>query len=388
MSLFSWLRSAPHPTSNGDKLDEFRRKCLLLLSDEQKQNEMLPTELRQLLIMGADTDRLPNGKGPFGRTATNPIPVNGPIGEVVYISALRTTNGSYLLGHRVGSNAGIDVFETVSSDGLDWGLLYFSMYHPRRSRLVPNELRFAVGHDLLGVSATAQNVPDFPNSLPDAVGTWCKGTLGIPLVRAGLTALIGQTTFRRPAFQEGALAGLRLQGGSTAPVDPWADPLQKIFDQLQTLALYDFDEFMPEYSFDPDEIAYFVGAILINACQRLGPKEAAIRKRMLHNIGSMVFGNVLKKTVELVYAKTCFRNRLSVYSPEINPYLDRNPKDRQPSGTILYAFRHWLTDGNLESNRRYDDCVEMYIITCINTVIVFFEEGIEVEDNEDDFRVF
>src|SRR3546814_10801196 len=60
---------------------------------------------------------LPNGSGPFGFTETNPIPVNGPIGQLAYLSRLETQSGQRILFHRLGAIDKVDVFEAVTFDG-------------------------------------------------------------------------------------------------------------------------------------------------------------------------------------------------------------------------------------------------------------------------------
>src|SRR3546814_6579765 len=60
---------------------------------------------------------LPNGSGPFGFTETNPIPVNGPIGQLAYLSRLETQSGQRILFHRLAAIDKVDVFEAVTFDG-------------------------------------------------------------------------------------------------------------------------------------------------------------------------------------------------------------------------------------------------------------------------------
>lgn len=120
-----------------------------ILDDEQLQVELAPAVLRDMLRSAPAYDVDPNGTGPFGLLDTNPIPVNGPIGELAYLSRLETHSGQRLLFHRLGSIATVDVFEAVSFDGSEWFILFLDMYHPRRSRLAP---------DGLGIT---QDVPQF-----------------------------------------------------------------------------------------------------------------------------------------------------------------------------------------------------------------------------------
>lgn len=84
-------------------------------------------------------DELSGASGEFG-SLTNPIPVNGPIGEIAYLNALRSTTGRGFLFHRTGtskspvSDLPVDRFELLGNDGLEWRILYFSKFHPAEAR--------------------------------------------------------------------------------------------------------------------------------------------------------------------------------------------------------------------------------------------------------------
>jgi hypothetical protein len=117
-----------------------------ILSDENFQIEILPAPVKDLILSGDSYDRNPLGIGPFGFSEMNAIPVNGPIGELAYLSRLETLFGQRIMFHRLGSmnhknklgiTRTVDVYETVSFDGKEWNILYLDFYHPRRSREYP-----------------------------------------------------------------------------------------------------------------------------------------------------------------------------------------------------------------------------------------------------------
>jgi hypothetical protein len=86
---------APHLILKGalePVFDELDR----LMADEQMQIDRLPERLRSEILRGMDCDVIANSVGKFGRDVGNPIPVNGPIGEVIYLSNLRSAGGSQL----------------------------------------------------------------------------------------------------------------------------------------------------------------------------------------------------------------------------------------------------------------------------------------------------
>ena len=101
--MFGW-RNKKKPASGLDpQIEKLFQRVMLLFDSEAFQNSRLPEELRKLVLSGLNCDRIPAARGEFGREATNPIPVNGPLGQVLYLSQLRTSTDSPMLFHRVGS---------------------------------------------------------------------------------------------------------------------------------------------------------------------------------------------------------------------------------------------------------------------------------------------
>lgn len=117
-------------------------KLLLFLNDEKVQMEYMGPELKEMLLTCPAYDRDPNGSGPFGFIESNPIPVNGQLGELSYLSRLETTRGERIVFHRIGSIENIDAFECVTFSGSEWFIFFLDMYHPRRSRATPDSFHF------------------------------------------------------------------------------------------------------------------------------------------------------------------------------------------------------------------------------------------------------
>lgn len=154
----------------------FKKKQIDETLEEQKADILkIHPELAELCVKGEDCDEIPTAVGEFGMVSTNPIPVNGPLGEIKYINRLRNKDGFKFLFHRLGpiakenSNWSIDVYELVSLDGKTWGILYLDMYHPRRSIKVPGSYKFSKYdelHDRLPVGfGTNHRDPRFPFSI-------------------------------------------------------------------------------------------------------------------------------------------------------------------------------------------------------------------------------
>jgi hypothetical protein len=130
----------------GNKEDKALREAFGLINrmidDEKFQLELLNPVMKEMIESAPAYDKDPNGTGPFGFTELNPIPVNGPVGQLAYLSKLETQSGQRILFHRLGAMGTVDVFEAVSLNGREWFMLFADLYHPHRSRLTPDGFRF------------------------------------------------------------------------------------------------------------------------------------------------------------------------------------------------------------------------------------------------------
>jgi hypothetical protein len=135
-------------------------KIQRIIDDEDFQLELMNPAIRDVLQSSPAYDRKPDGVGAFGFVETNPIPVNGPIGEIAYLSRLEAGAGKRLIFHRLGSIQMVDVFEAVTFDGGQWYILYLDMYHSRRSKLAPDGLRFT--QEVAQFSGFCQYCKNFP----------------------------------------------------------------------------------------------------------------------------------------------------------------------------------------------------------------------------------
>ncbi len=152
-----------------------------------KQNEDLKREhpgLYSLAIKGKDCDSLFNDRKDFGHSPDNPIPVNGVLGEIKYLNRLRCECGSGLLCHRLYSmniekiNDPIDIYETVCMEGKHWDILYFHMYHPRRSTWCPSGYKFSKFHPIFSQHAYGFSTDRFDNNFPFGLGQYILLHLG------------------------------------------------------------------------------------------------------------------------------------------------------------------------------------------------------------------
>lgn len=154
-----------------------------LLNDEDAQNDLYLPDVSAALVSGAAVDRIENAPGDFGRDVRNPIPVNGVLGELIYISHLVTSSGSRLVGHRIGTAANVDIYEVAAIDGTAWDVLFFDLYHPRRSRAAPTGLQIKPDTWIL---ATNYRLDDFPQGIRVGVTRSTREFIGIPFVGPAL----------------------------------------------------------------------------------------------------------------------------------------------------------------------------------------------------------
>ncbi len=158
-----------------------------LLNDDGWQDRMYSQALFPGLSENRETpDELPGASGEFGRDANNPIPCNGPIGELTYLSRLRLSGtGETVFFHRAGSIESavsenpLDIFEVISLSGRFYDVLYMDMYHPGKSGKQPTGYTAESSVEKLrGVTNASR---DFPENLYTDIVEESLCVLGIPL---------------------------------------------------------------------------------------------------------------------------------------------------------------------------------------------------------------
>jgi len=162
-----------------DDIDQEYEDALAFLNSDEKQNKVLPSDIAERVLSGEDCDQISGGSGEFGRSATNPIPCNGPIGEWTYLSRLRLrSTGDMVFFHRLQQlDGGVDLFELVSTSGQFVDHLYLHMYHPRKSRLCPQG--YILQYELINPRGILEYSPDFPAGLFKQIAKACKKYLGL-----------------------------------------------------------------------------------------------------------------------------------------------------------------------------------------------------------------
>jgi hypothetical protein len=204
-----------------------------LLESDHEQNLTLPEPIRSQIARGRDCDEWPGALGDFGRAPTNPIPTNGPLGQVIYLSRLRTNTGNPLLFHRVRAEDGlagtVDAYEVLSLDRKVQETLFLSMYHPRKSRKVPRGYSYASKVDgsnfIYGVNHIVAN---FPDKLDAHIRQWQKEMLGIPLPVARVREAINGSRDKASFLDDESKSA-----GSTHPDKQVRDDILKLLHAQQ-----------------------------------------------------------------------------------------------------------------------------------------------------------
>ena len=190
------------------------RKTLAFLDDEEAQNARLPAELRRQLATGP-CEQVPTAFGEFGRSLTNPIPVNGLLGELTYLSQLQTTSGIPVCFHRIGSFNSVDIFETYALDGGKWDVLYLSLYFQKKSRKLPTGYQFdSASPTRRLLKGTTLEVGDFPKYISNAAVECCERILNVRLVDMRLKFLEDAPLRSRPSAHQTLIDQIKIHDKS------------------------------------------------------------------------------------------------------------------------------------------------------------------------------
>lgn len=168
-----------------------------ILEDEEFQVECLHPSIRDIIKSSPSYDQAPDATGPFGYVSTNPIPTNGSIGELAYLSSLETSDGERIIFHRLGAINTIDVFEGVTFSGSSWFIFFTDCYHPIKSRLTPEGFKFFDGvAQLSGFNKYSEN---FPYDFVDMKYAEQQSGLSMAYIAIDkITTALESSTFERP----------------------------------------------------------------------------------------------------------------------------------------------------------------------------------------------
>lgn len=207
MSFFGWLFG--EKKSKDKSIDAVFERINKFLNDDKLQNDFIPESIRKLMIKGGSVDTIQGASGEFGRSISNPIPVNGPLGEITYLSRLLTDSGKRMFFHRLGSIApsglgaglfdenNVDVYELLAEDGSLWDCLYLDMYHVRKSKKAPSG--YIMQQETLLLRGTNAYFKDFPKDFRQFLNNNTVRSFGCPISDPDAKLISG---FTRPVEQE------------------------------------------------------------------------------------------------------------------------------------------------------------------------------------------
>ena len=169
-----------------------------MLQNEDVQNKCLDAKLRGLLVSN-QINR--NHTTKYGYMPADPIRVNGPLGEQLYIAMLRGREGQAVIGHRLGSLRNLDIYEIATSDFAQWAVLFFDMYYLNKDTFAPSG--FAMDEEgTRTLTATNKFMAGFPkNFYSILIESTCE-QIGFPLVNSSLSDIQSDGIVRPAAHHE------------------------------------------------------------------------------------------------------------------------------------------------------------------------------------------
>lgn len=169
-----------------------------LMENEKVQNERLAEPYRSEVLRGVDCDELADAVGEFGRDPRNPIPVNGTLGELIYLSNVRTPDSRQIMFHRLGTISNVDIYETVSLDGGKWDILFLHQYHPRKSKRPPSGYQTVTSTEHSLLLGTDDFVASFPQHLAEAIANTSERAFGFRICPSQVREALTKFIFERP----------------------------------------------------------------------------------------------------------------------------------------------------------------------------------------------
>jgi hypothetical protein len=169
-----------------------------MLHDEEIQNGNLDDSLQSILKQNECNRACSPG---YGFSPSDPIRVNGPLGEQLYIAMLRGLDGQAVIGHRLGSLKQLDIFEVATSDFTQWAVLVFDMYYLSKDTVAP--AGFIIDPSgIRTLTATNRFMAHFPSNFYSELIDAVSEQIGFPLVNTLLSDIQSDGITRPEAHQE------------------------------------------------------------------------------------------------------------------------------------------------------------------------------------------
>jgi len=193
---------------------------------QHAENRKYDPVVTDRLFAGEDCDVVTGASGPFGRCATNPIPVNGLYGSFKYLGKLSAPSGSCFFFHKVCtvdnplSDSLLNVYELVSIDGSLWDCLFLDVYHPRRSNNCPQGLVLHPYIKEVGDHPYTYGVNVFVENFPYDLPTHLRKLNPITTFADRAAEHLRQKQYTRPAHHLTSMDGILVKPTHTVIHDP------------------------------------------------------------------------------------------------------------------------------------------------------------------------
>lgn len=168
-------------SSEDKEMEKIYKIIYQFLNNDELQNQNIP-EFFEYLYKKGHRDYIQGARGEFGRCVTNPIPVNGVIGEITYLSKLLLIGtNEKIFFHRLGSCVGnVDLYQIVSLSGNFVDELYLDMYNYHKSNLVPQG--YIMQKDVQGIRGIDSCSLNFPLNFYSDLLSNTKSIIGFPAI--------------------------------------------------------------------------------------------------------------------------------------------------------------------------------------------------------------
>jgi len=106
--------------------------------------------MHELCENGCDEDEIPDGKGKFGYSMNNPIPINTPLETRSYLCRLRTLDGEKVRYFKLGSFSSevslhqVESYKIKGKKGEDLAVLYLSTFQKKTSEKAPKGFKLNI----------------------------------------------------------------------------------------------------------------------------------------------------------------------------------------------------------------------------------------------------
>lgn len=160
MGIFSYLFDIVFKSKEEREVEKIFEKVAHFWESDEEQNKLCSPML--IPKMKSTVNQIPNAIGEFGRDIRNPIPCNGPLGEIAYLSNLLIAETEEkIFFHRLGSSNSIDIYEIISHDGKFYDILYLDMYYQGKSNKIPKGYKYQTSfHMIRGTNHKCDKFPD------------------------------------------------------------------------------------------------------------------------------------------------------------------------------------------------------------------------------------